>query len=168
MKTSRIALAVSFLTIWLTSCQTVDDDRIPLMPVNINLSDIGVWHTYGVSGFGMHRDFIRDTGSPSGFPYTERTATGYGGVLLIEGMDAYTTQTSVPLAYDLSCPVERKPEIRVRINNENYEAVCPVCGSTYDVTMAGGSPLTGPAAQYKYGLRRYRVVPYGQAYIITN
>ena len=97
------------------SCNTIDDERIPTFPVNISLSPDGVWHTYGVSGYGIYRCFIKDERQPSGFPYTDRTYTGFGGVLLISGMDPFTSEAGVPLAYDLACPVERKAETKVRI-----------------------------------------------------
>lgn len=157
----------------LAGCHSVDDDRIPNYAVSINIADAGSWNTYGVSGFGSNRRFILSSGlrEPSGFPYSQQSATGYGGVLLINGMDPFATATDTPLAYDLACPVEVKPDVRVAIEGDLYEAVCPVCGSHYDVTMGGGSPLSGPAAtgKHKYGLRRYRCLPTGSGgYIITN
>lgn len=155
------------------SCQSVDDERIPNMAVQINLSNIGLWNTYGVNGFGTHRNFILAPGVrvPANFPYTERSATGFGGVLLISGMDPYNPTVNSPLAYDLACPVERKSDIRVVIDDDTYIAVCPECGSTYDVTMAGGAPMSGPAfsGKYKYGLRSYRCYATGDGgYVITN
>lgn len=166
-----IALAAAALAA--SSCNSVDDERIPAYAVSINLGDTGTWNTYGVSGFGNSRRFILSPSlrEPAGFPYSRQSATGFGGVLLISGMDPFTTQTDVPLAYDLACPVEAKPDIRVEIEGELYQAVCPECGSRYDVTMGGGSPLAGPAAtgKYKYGLRRYRCLPTGSGgYHITN
>ncbi len=138
-------------------CHSVDDDRIPAMPVNISLANPGLWNTYGVSGFGMFRYFILPLREPAGFSYTAQSATGFGGVLLINGMDPLAVQTDVPLAYDLACPVERQAEIRVRVDASTFEAICPKCGSHYDVTMQGGAPLSGPAAagKHKYGLTRY-------------
>lgn len=160
-------------SILITGCQSVDSDRIPSMPVNIVLSDVSLWNTYGVTGFGQTRNFILSKGErePIGFPYSQTSATGYGGVLLIEGMDPYSMESSVPLAYDLSCPVEKKTDVRVIANNDSFEAICPVCGSHYDVTMGGGAPLSGPAAasSRRYGLRRYRCLPSENGgYIITN
>lgn len=157
----------------LTGCDSVDDDRIPNMPVNIVLADAGTWNTYGVSGFGSSRRFILAQGvrEPSGFPYSQTSATGFGGVLLINGMDPYTTTTDTPLAYDLACPVEMKASVRVEVEGELYNAVCPVCGSKYDVTMGGGGPLSGPAAagERKLGLKRYTCYPSGSGgYIIAN
>lgn len=144
-----------------TGCDSLVDDRIPAVPVDIRLSDAGTWNTYGVSGFGMYRYFIRPLLQPSGFPYTQTTYTGFGGVLLIGGMDPFTGETQIPLAYDMSCPVECSPDVRVYIEHDRYDAVCEHCGSHYDVTMAGGAPVSGPAAsgKHKYGLQRYNCIP---------
>lgn len=152
-------------------CHKVDDDRIPAMPVNINLSDSGLWNTYGVAGFGLYRYFVPRLNWPSGFRYTVGTAAGYGGVLLIMGMDPYTGDTNAPLAYDLACPVECDPQVIVAIDSETFEAICPKCGSHYDVTMRGGAPLSGPAAESKhaYGLTRYQCLPTTLGgYVITR
>lgn len=169
----RTALLCILVSAGICSCNSVDDTAIPSMPVGINLGDPGMWNTYGVSGFGEFRYFIRfeNTLEPAGFPFTSTTYTGYGGILLISGMDPFTNETGVPLSYDLSCPVERSRTIRVAIDPESLEAVCPVCHSHYDVTMRGGSPLSGPAAtgHRKYGLRRYQCLPTTTGgYVITN
>ncbi|MBD5201224.1 MAG: hypothetical protein HDS70_05765 [Bacteroidales bacterium] len=154
-----LSAAAGFL---LLSCDSIVDDRIPAYPVAINLGDTGLWNTYGVAGFGIYRNFIKDAtpSSPSGFAYTATSYTGFGGVLLIGGMDPYSGNTNVPLAYDLACPVEVKPDVRVRIDPETFNAVCPVCGSVYDVTMSAGAPLSGPAAapNMKYRLQNYSVL----------
>lgn len=151
----------------LISCHSTDDERIPNMAVSINLSDAGLWNRFGVSGFGIPQYFIKSLQQPAGFHYLERTMTGYGGVLLINGFDFRINEVG-PLAYDLSCPVERKPDIRVAVDSDTFEAICPVCGSKYDVTMGAGSPISGPAASDRYALRRYQCVPNGSGYIIMN
>lgn len=143
------------------ACNDVDDNRIPAMPVNINLSDPGMWNSYGVHGFGNYRLFVPPLGEPAGFHYAATAAAGYGGILLIGGMDPFTADTELPLAYDLACPVECNPEVRVAVmESQNYDAVCPGCGSHFDVTMRGGAPVSGVAAtgKYKYGLKRYTCV----------
>ena len=144
------------------------------MAVNISLADAGLWNTYGVSGFGSSRNFIYNasgSSQPSGFAYKYGSATGFGGVLLIEGIDAFNPAYAAPLAYDLACPVERKASIRVHIDKQTYVAVCNECNSTYDVTMGNGAPLSGVAAsgKYKYALRQYSVIASGNGgYFITN
>lgn len=155
-------------------CDTVADQRIPAMPVSINLASSGLWHTYGVAGFGMCNYFVKQEGSerlPHGFPYTDNSYTGFGGVLLVMGMNPYTLDTNVPLAYDLACPVERQPTIRVFVDPETFEAICPVCSSHYNVTTAAGAPTAGPALEgkTKYGLKRYGChATNQQGYLITD
>lgn len=141
-------------------CHSVDSERIPNMVVNISLSNAGVWNLHGVSGFGSHQYFIYPN-IPVGYTYLSGSATGFGGVLLIEGMDPVNNLGAYPLAYDLACPVERNPDIRVKVSPDDYVAYCEECGSTYDVTMGGGGALAGEAAKgkYRYGLKVYRVVP---------
>lgn len=158
----------------LAGCETVDEGRIPSLRVSINIRPISTWNTYGVSGFGDYQYFVLSPGSerlPAGFAYNTVSATGYGGVLLIMGMDPFTGDTMSPQAYDLSCPVEKSPTVRVAIEPATSEAVCPVCLSHYDVTMRGGAPISGPAADKskRYGLRRYSCIgtPY-EGYVITN
>ena len=162
-KKGSLFVSLTIMLSALMSCNQIDDDRIPSLPVYINLSGAGLWNTYGVAGVGISRNFINDgkTLSPAGFPYTANSYTGFGGVLLIGGVDPFTTEPNVPLAYDLACPVERNAQIRVAVNSDNLEAVCPKCGSRYDVVMAGGSPVGGPAltGETKYGLRRYVCSP---------
>ena len=171
MSRNKILILVLALAGILTSCHNVDDDRIPAMPVNINLSDPGLWNTYGVAGFGLCRYFIPRLGQPAGFSYTVSTATGFGGVLLIMGMNPFSAETNVPLAYDLACPVECDPNVTVSVDSSTFEAICPKCGSHYDVTMQGGSPVSGPAfdGKHKYGLTRYQCFPTSMGgYMITR
>lgn len=173
MRILNAALAAVYTSavLLLSGCHSVDDERIPAMPVSINLSDAGLWNTYGVSGFGLFRYFIPQLNEPAGYRYTANTATGFGGVLLIGGMDPFTTETNVPLAYDMACPVECDPNVRVAVDATSFEAICGKCGSHYDVTMQGGAPLSGPATEgkYKYGLTRYQCLrSVGGGYMITR
>lgn len=160
MKKIKIKI-ICLLSLFFVSCDGLDNDRIPAVAVNIAISDIGQWNTYGVSAYGEYKYFIRESRLPSNFPYTETTYTGYGGVLLIGGMDPFTAETNVPLAYDLACPVECKPSVRVAIDPNTLEAVCPQCGSHYDVVMTGGAPVDGPAltGEIKYKLQSYTCSP---------
>lgn len=151
----------------LSGCNTNDDDRIPNMAVSINLSDAGLWNRFGVSGFGIPQYFIKNLQQPAGFSYLDRSRTGYGGVLLINGFD-YRINEVAPLAYDLACPVERDANIRVTVDPDTFEAICQECGSTYDVTMGAGAPISGQAASDHYALRQYNCVANGQGYIIVN
>lgn len=169
---SAVRMSVASLLLLLCgSCDAIYDDVIPAMPVNINLTNSGTWNTYGVAGYGFFRYFIKYPGTvlPAGFPYNQTSYTGYGGVLLISGMDPYTGETNVPMAYDMSCPVERSQTVRVYIDTSNLDAVCEVCGSHYNVVEGAGAPLSGPALSgpQKYKLKKYRCLysPEGGYYI---
>jgi len=149
----------------LCACDSVDDDRIPVYQVRIALDNTGLWDTYGVHAYGDSRVFVRPS-VPADFPYTVSTYTGFGGVLLVMGgSDAVTV-----LAYDLACPVERQSSVRVAIDRESGgEAVCPSCGSRFNVIEYNGSPVSGKAYLSHYALRRYRAIPsLNGGYTITN
>lgn len=154
--------AVAILAV-ASGCDTVDNKRLPAVPVQIVLSDPGGWITYGVSGAMQSRRFIRALKVPADFPYTSTTFTGYGGVLLVS--DVFGN----PKAYDLACPVEGKADVRVEIDKEASVAKCPKCKSTYDVFANEGSPLSGDAARLGYGLTRYNVYHNpGVSYVIAR
>jgi len=149
----------------LVACRGIDDERIPRLPVSIKLDDNGLWNSFGVAGVGIYREFILGK-SPAGFHYNAGSATGFGGVLLIGGMDPFTNDPNVPLAYDLACPYCRTADIRIHVNDA-MEGECDVCGSRYDLIMGGGTPIYGAALSHKFGLRRYTCLPgqYGGYYI---
>ena len=87
---------------------------------------------------------------PYGFPYTISATTGYGGVLQVCGFD------NELFAFDLSCPFEHNPNIRIAID-ESLNAYCRECGSVYDVFYGSGMPIEGPSAIKGYSLRKYNI-----------
>lgn len=163
------ALLLPVFCFFLVGCETADNTRIPNYAVNISLETQGIWNSYGVHGAGMSNNFIFTSNGknnvPSGFIYNSQSRTGFGGVLLV--MDNFM----VPLAFDLACPVERKADVRVKMDSETHHAVCNECGSVYDVTMLNGLAISGPAAlkSNRYELRNYNCIPsnYG-GYRIVN
>ena len=145
----------------LAACDHIDNKAVPAFIVRINLADFGRWNTYGVAGVGDYRIFNRNKNLPSQFPYDVNTYTGYGGVLLMMGIDG-------PMAYDLACPVEISPEITLSIDDSNFEAFCPRCGSHFNPLTGDGGPTRGVAINSKLGMRKYRVTPSMGGYMITN
>lgn len=143
------------------ACETVDSQRIPALAVNIDLSNAGLWNTYGVSGYGECRIFDRNKHLPSNFTFTERTYTGYGGVMLVYGING-------PVAYDRACPVEVSKKAVLTFDSSTLEAVCNTCGSRFNVCEADGVPVSGEALENRYGLQRLTVVQSGGGYIITR
>ena len=159
--TSAILTALFALTWITTACDTIDNKALPSFIVRIDLSGYAVWNVYGVHGMGDYRIFNRDKKIPKNFMYTVNTYTGYGGVLLMMGAEE-------PMAYDLACPVEASQNIILSIDNENYEAVCPKCGSRFNPLTGDGGPLSGVAINNKVGMTRYHVTPSNGGYIIAN
>jgi hypothetical protein len=144
-----------------SSCDHIDNKVIPRFTVRIDLSGYAIWNTYGVNGVGEYRIFNREKGIPSNYPYNVNTYTGYGGVLLMMGIDG-------PMAYDLSCPVEASQEITLSIDADNFEAVCSKCGSRFNPLTGAGGPISGVAINNKVGMRIYRATPSNGGYFISN
>lgn len=158
---SYVLLIVAAVTLY--GCDKVDNNALPGYTVRLNLGDYARWSTYGVAGAGQYRVFNREKQIPSNFPYDVNTYTGYGGLLLMMGIDM------VPMAYDMACPIEARPTTVISIDDSNFEAVCPDCKSRFNVLTGDGGPISGMALNHKKGLTKYRVYSsqYG-GYIVTN
>lgn len=154
------AAVVGALACVASGCEELNDSRIPAMPVSINLLTTGIWNSYGVAAYGQYRNFILTSTihEPANFSFRADSHTGYGGVLLIYGQNPFSLEVG-PLAYDLSCPYERKPDIRVKVDSKTFEAYCVVCGSRYNVTERGGSPIAGPSLTDHYQMKMYQCLP---------
>ncbi|MBQ0121118.1 MAG: hypothetical protein KBT13_08390 [Bacteroidales bacterium] len=167
MKQTIATLLVMLLAV-ASGCQRINNKEVPNYVVNIDLGSHALWATYGVSGVGEHRIFDRAQHLPANFAYNANTYTGYGGVLLIMGLDA-STGSYAPIAFDASCPVERQASVKVSIDASTLEAVCPQCKSRYNVLTGSGGPVSGRAYTSKYGLRMCSVHPSKLGgYIITS
>lgn len=146
--TYLIALVALFCA---TGCEKIDSNRIPPVDTNLIFYTIGDWQQYGVTGAGDSRQFIKQNGIPAGYPYKVSEATGFGGLLLV------CDPNGEYLAYDLACPVECRPDVRVQPDTNNPLAgmvKCPKCGSTYNL-FAQGIAASGEAIKARYGLQRY-------------
>lgn len=149
-------------------CDKVNNKEVPSYMVNIDLGTYATWNVYGVTGVGDYRIFDRGKRLPANFPFTVNTYTGYGGVLLMMGLDS-GSGSYVPLAYDAACPVENSPTVSISIDATNFDAVCPQCHSRYNVLTGMGGPKGGVALTSRYGLRTYKAHSSGNGgYIITS
>ena len=86
--------------------------------------------------------------------------TGYAGVLVTHSIfDEYK-------AFDLACPNEIRKDAIVEIDDE-YNAICKVCGSKYEVILnyGSGACISGPS---KYALRPYRTETRNKMLIVRN
>lgn len=152
-------IAASLISV---GCDRLDDQRIPPAPVNIPFATVGDWNVMGVGGALDYRRFIKEELIPSDYHYSAISATGFGGVLLVCDVNG------APVAYDLSCPVECKRDVRIFVNADELIGECPKCHSTYDIFTLGGHPLSGQAAKDGFGLRRYNVGSGRADYMIVS
>jgi len=132
---------IVLLFIALQSCETEDQRRIPEASVYMELNLATSYPTFRNS----LNDTLVFTQARFGHP-TDRI--GYGGILV------YTFVNGADLnycAFDLCCPNEANPNIRV-YPNENGEAVCKVCGTVYQLLTGTGMVKSGPS---KWNLKRY-------------
>lgn len=166
MTRPRVLLPICLLAILLLGCDQIDFDRVPPMNVRLSFDTRAEWTKYGTPGALDHREFILqgNTRVPSDFPWTALTYTGYSGILLVGDING------APYAYDLCCPVELQRDVRIYVDEESQEAVCPHCGSHYGVFSNYGMPLSGEAKKLKRGLRRYNVNPglNGEYMVVTR
>jgi len=85
---------------------------------------------------------------------------GYAGVLVI------CTLFGEYKAFDIACPNEVRQDAVIEIDDE-YNAVCKVCGSKYEVILnyGSGACIGGPS---KYPLRPYRTSLRDKTLIVRN
>jgi len=90
---------------------------------------------------------------------------GYGGILVYYGLALDGGYNHY--AFDLACPVEVDPKVRVSIY-ESVKAKCPKCGSVFDIQYGQGFPIDGKASEEGYYLRSYRSYLNGRELIISR
>lgn len=158
LKKAVTALSLAAAALMTGGCDSVDDKRLPYAEVHLTFHTVGDWNIYGVQGdAASHRSYIFTPKMrvPSDFPYSTLDRTGYGGLLLVADV------LGDLLAYDLACPYEALPDVRISVPEGETFARCPKCGSTYDIYINHGNPLSGPAQERGYALQRYSIVSGG-------
>lgn len=90
----------------------------------------------------------------------ENSAIGFGGLLVVHSM----LENGVYYAYDLACPHEVSADVLLFVNDQ-LEAECPQCHSTYSILYGGGGPTGGPT---KAPLRSYATQRTSRGLLIYN
>lgn len=135
-----------FLLVFI-GCENENQRRIPDMPVYLELDLNGTYST-----FRNPLDTVVYE-----YPVTVKDRIGYGGVLINIGYDEKY------YAYDLACPYEAKPDIRVYPDESGMKVVCRKCGSEFDIWNGTGMVSKTPS---KWNLKRYKTrVQNGYVYI---
>jgi len=134
-------ISLTLLLLLSFACDTEYFSQIPQMPVllNLNLSTTDI-------------TLVPLTSSKSYIsPRTVSERVGYGGVLVYHGTESGADKF---FAYDLACPVEVKTDVRIVVENTLF-AKCPVCGSKFEIYNGFGNPVSGPALEKNFSLRKY-------------
>jgi nitrite reductase/ring-hydroxylating ferredoxin subunit len=151
---TRITVCLLFITI--SSCDKTYVSNIPDFPVYLEVDlryedkDLVPIQAYKI--FTSKRKDI------------ERT--GYGGVLVYHGLNNMGSTSYY--AFDISCPHEATKSVVVAVDNDKIYAVCPKCGSKYELLNGIGNPISGPSQQEGYYLKPYTVSTNGDRIIVSN
>ena len=163
MLKKKIITLLFIILIICWGCSSINDERIPLTSVRIEVTLAQQQNPeWWANTPATHVSFLKPN-IPYGFPFTISATTGYEGVLQVCGFD------NELFAFDLSCPFEHNPNIRIAID-ESLNAYCRECGSVYDVFYGSGMPIEGPSATNGYSLRKYniRYITTTGSYMIIN
>jgi nitrite reductase/ring-hydroxylating ferredoxin subunit len=156
MNYTRILVFLLFLAI--SSCDKTYVSTIPDYPVYLEL-DLRF----------EDRDLIPLQAYKIFTPQTINQAverTGYGGVLVYHGLNNVATTSYY--AFDISCPHEANKSVVVEVDDDKVYAVCPKCGSKYELLNGIGNPVSGPSQQEGHYLKPYRVSINGDRIIVGN
>ena len=78
-------------------------------------------------------------------------AIGFGGVIVYHGLSTGSIGNDY-YAFDMACPHEAHKGTLVEVDDSNIHAICPKCGSKFELIYGVGNPVSGPA---KYPLKTY-------------
>jgi nitrite reductase/ring-hydroxylating ferredoxin subunit len=145
----RYLLLIPVLALCVASCNDNIQSSIPDYPVGLELNLTSTYPTFRNS-HNKSLTFLK------GITVTDRI--GYGGILV------YTSFDGDYYAFDMACPYEAKPTVRVYPNNLG-QVICEKCGSVFDIGYGIGNPSTGPA---KEALKRYRATLSGDILYISR
>jgi nitrite reductase/ring-hydroxylating ferredoxin subunit len=149
----RITLIICCLFAFHFSCTDKYDNPIPSFPVYLYL-DL-TFEDKALKAVGSYKEYTGQNINPG---IGERI--GFGGILVVHTMlDEYK-------AFDRACPYEAQSNITVEVDDDGLHAVCPKCGTKYDVIGFGtGTPSEGVS---KYMLRPYNTTLNGSKLIVKN
>lgn len=133
-------------------CDKNDLDRIPNTVVRLEFDPASPLVRL-MSPFD-HNIFIKKENKPDKFYYSDASATGFGGILVVR-----SSENDQLYAYDMACPVEVSANTRIFIDEQNLCARCEKCNSTFEIFIGSGAPMSGEANERKFFLKKYVVTP---------
>ena len=151
MRKMKTKIVFCLLLLASVSCDDNVRSSIPVRQVNLVRSMLTDTDAFGLMNPGTCKEFVT--------PLKATDRLGFGGLLVVCGFNFDEKQNH--FAFDLACPYEVHPEVRVTMNDA-LQAECSTCGSKFNVVYGTGVCAEGPARE---GLRRYRISVSG--YTIT-
>ena len=155
-KLVRICSLLSLFVLF--SCTETVEERIPIRAVYLELDltyqdrELNAIQAYKI----YHQSDVNQAG--------ERT--GFGGVLVYHGLS--TMGTGAFYAFDAACPYEASSTVVLSVDESAVYAVCPECGSKFELLNGIGNPVEGPCAEKRWQLRRYAVETSGNKVYVHN
>jgi nitrite reductase/ring-hydroxylating ferredoxin subunit len=138
-----------FFIFLLLGCERDEQKRIPDFTVYLELNLLGEYATF--------RNPLDTVVYDKRIKELDRN--GFGGVLVNIGYDGKY------YAYDLACPYEVNPKIRVFPDESGMKAICRECGSEFDIWNGTGMVSKSPS---KWNLKRYRTDLIRNSLFISN
>lgn len=143
-KSLHIIMMATALTALLVGCNGFTYNAIPDSPVQLDINiTADAPELILVLGY---KYFV--------VPQKATQYLGYGGILIYHTI---AVEGCPYVAFDLSCPHEAKPDVRLHVNDDGT-ASCDSCGSVYLILDGTGFATSGPT---KNKLRRYTVAQVG-------
>lgn len=139
----RIILLSLFVSLLWACGEEEDENMLPAEAVyfEFNLQIDNVLRTPG-----NYKEYVKGS-----YPTSWGQYLGHGGLLVVRGL--FDEEISFK-AYDLSCPHEKNPNIRVKASNDKgIVATCEKCGRVYDLLNDGRVSSESSSLH----LQRYRV-----------
>lgn len=146
MKALKYILILN-LILCFSSCEKDEEQNVlPVYPVNfkINLNSTDAI----LRSPGNYKEYVKGS-----YPILAIQSLGYGGLIIVNSYLDLGTNGLNLFAFDLSCPNEGLPDIRVKGANDGT-AKCEKCGKVYDLMLNG--KVKGESSDLH--LQRYRVI----------
>lgn len=143
-------------TLLAVSCAKQLEPSIPYYPVYVEIDLNQEWRLQAPQASKIFNQSNIDQ-------ELERGKTGLGGVLVYYGLSVDGSK-NMYYAFDAACPHEASKNTVLEVVDDIY-AVCPKCGSKYEILTGVGNPKEGPSTKY---LQRYSVSVNGSKIYVRN
>lgn len=138
------------------SCSKSIEQSLPLYPVNLTINLDYEWRLKASQAYKIF--------NKSNTQYQYNAQTGMGGILIYNGFDNNGGAHRY-YAFDAACPYESQSNVIVEVDSDGLHAICPKCGSKYELLYGLGNPIEGPSTKY---LQHYPVTQTNNTIVVRN